>query len=487
MTDLGGSLPVSGAFPEDVTARLRFITDAAPVLISYVDPEFRYRFVNRAYVDWFGRPAEEVVGRTVAEVVGEAAFAAIRPYLAEALAGRRTTYEAVLAYDTGPRHVHVDYVPDFAPADPAGKDGDTPGRGVRGAVAVVTDLTGQRATEARLRASESARRASEAHLDLALEAAALGAWSFDPASGVAVASDRVRRLFGAESDEAPADFWFSRLHPEDRGRVETGFLAAVTGERAYDEQFRVVWPGGVRWVRARGRLVDGHGDPPRLIGVAEDVTERVEAEREREALLAESREAAARQRALLREVLTAVTDGVLRLCDTPTDLPEGAGVGSDVAASVPLTAPTALKALRREVERVAAACGLPEDRVSDLLTAASEAAMNVVTHAAGRGEGRVRCDPGQGRVRVWVTDAGTGIPLERLHRAVLERGFSTADSLGHGFWLMLRTADRVYLLTGPAGTTVVVEKGKTAPRPDWLRDNTPGGAPPWPAAPAPAA
>jgi len=66
-------------------------------------------------------------------------------------------------------------------------------------------------------------------------------------------------------------------------------------------------------------------------------------------------------------------------------------------------------------------------------------------------------------VQVRVQDHGPGIDEAILHRATLERGFSTrAAGFGHGFWLMVRTADRVFLLTGPGGTTLLLEKEREA-------------------------
>jgi PAS domain-containing protein len=55
-------------------ARLKTITDNVPALISYVDTDERYRFVNRAYLDWFGLKREEIVGLTMREVWGEEAY-----------------------------------------------------------------------------------------------------------------------------------------------------------------------------------------------------------------------------------------------------------------------------------------------------------------------------------------------------------------------------------------------------------------------------
>ncbi len=115
---------------------------------------------------------------------------------------------------------------------------------------------------------------------------------------------------------------------------------------------------------------------------------------------------------------------------------------------------------------MAAGNGFPDERWQDLILAAGEAAMNAVVHAGG-GDGRV-CIGDKGTLQVWVEDRGKGIAVHALHRATLERGYTTAGSLGHGFWLMLKTADRIWLLTGSAGTTVAIEQDRVPPEPQWL-------------------
>lgn len=109
----------------DVTARratedlLRFreqqlaaITDGVPALISYVDAEQRYRFNNRVYEEWFGVSRDALCGRHVRDVVGDAAYAEIRPHLERALGGEDVRFEARLPYaGVGLRDVEVRYVP----------------------------------------------------------------------------------------------------------------------------------------------------------------------------------------------------------------------------------------------------------------------------------------------------------------------------------------------------------------------------------------
>jgi PAS domain S-box-containing protein len=118
--------------------RLEFILEAVPALIGYVDVDERYRFNNLAYQEWFGRPVEEFVGRTVRDVLGDVAYAAVASHVRSALAGRRVTFESDLTYRDGkPRYVRATYVPDV------GEDGR-----VRGFVAHVNDITDLKQAEA---------------------------------------------------------------------------------------------------------------------------------------------------------------------------------------------------------------------------------------------------------------------------------------------------------------------------------------------------
>ena len=87
-------------------------------------------------------------------------------------------------------------------------------------------------------------------------------------------------------------------------------------------------------------------------------------------------------------------------------------------------------------------------------------------HGGGGGEGSVSTD-GAGTVQVWVRDHGQGINVENLPRAALAKGYTTAGSLGHAMKMMLESVDRLWLLTSPEGTTVVMEQDRHPPVPTW--------------------
>ncbi len=138
--------------------QLQVITDALPVLISYVDSDYRYRFNNQAYERWFGLTPSALHGMHMRDVIGEAAFEQAQGWLQRVLAGETFSYEAELNFERGGlRTVFAQYVPD------RGRDG-----GVQGFFAVVHD-TSERVDTARAladakHAAEQANRAKSEFL-----------------------------------------------------------------------------------------------------------------------------------------------------------------------------------------------------------------------------------------------------------------------------------------------------------------------------------
>lgn len=200
-------------------------------------------------------------------------------------------------------------------------------------------------------------------------------------------------------------------------------------------------------------------DDGSLLGLGMILSE-ISAQRASEAALKASRD---QTRLFLRDILFSVSEGRLRLCDMLDDLPAPLTIA---AAPFALSSAT-LRALRHETVDAAIAAGLAAGRWQDMVTAVGEASMNAVVHGGGSGEARVTHQPG--RVQVSIQDRGKGIAMDRLHRATLERGYTTAGTMGHGFWMMLKTCDRVYLLTDANGTTIVLEQDRTPPEPAWLQ------------------
>jgi PAS domain S-box-containing protein len=155
---------------------------------------------------------------------------------------------------------------------------DADGR-VSGVVLVFHDASDKRRAERALRERED-------RLRLALEAAELGTWDFDPVGGRLQWSERCKAIFGLPADaEVNYARFLERVHPEDRERVDEAVRRALdpSGPGGYDDEYRVVWPDGlIRWARAKGRVFfEGSGPDARavrLIGAILDTTPRKQAE-----------------------------------------------------------------------------------------------------------------------------------------------------------------------------------------------------------------
>jgi diguanylate cyclase (GGDEF)-like protein/PAS domain S-box-containing protein len=92
--------------------RLRMIMDKTPALIGYIDSDLKYRYANGTYFEWFGKKPEELLGKSMREVLGDAAYAVREPHVREALAGREATFDVPRATSGFNRHAHTRYVPD---------------------------------------------------------------------------------------------------------------------------------------------------------------------------------------------------------------------------------------------------------------------------------------------------------------------------------------------------------------------------------------
>ena len=103
------------------------------------------------------------------------------------------------------------------------------------------------------------------------------------------------RLFDKPETVQPTyELWLAAIHPEDRGWVNDYVQAAFQSHEDYDFEHRILRSDGtVRHLHCRGQVnLDADGNPLRLVGASQDITERVH---QRGALAG----AAARQEALL--------------------------------------------------------------------------------------------------------------------------------------------------------------------------------------------
>jgi len=164
---------------------------------------------------------------------------------------------------------------------------DSPVRDAQGKIVGVLVVCSE--TTDRVLAERELNRSRE-RLQLALEGADLGTWSYDPGSETFTADAKMQRIFGAATPTGNDEFWRQRLHPDDRPAAREEFAAALAGRRPYNLEYRVLHPDGVRWIRSKGKVLAAEDETKGMFAIVEDITESKLAEIELQARARDLRE-----------------------------------------------------------------------------------------------------------------------------------------------------------------------------------------------------
>jgi diguanylate cyclase (GGDEF)-like protein/PAS domain S-box-containing protein len=200
--------------------------------VSYIDVDQRYRFVNRAFLDWSGKPESDVIGREVVEVDGRELYQLYHAYLEAALNGERVSFERQLSsVKRNAFWVRVDYYPDRGPR------GD-----IRGVLATYTDVDNIKRME--LEAGEREHR-----LRIVTDSVSLPIFYFDRSFRLRFANKPYGEYIGVAVDDLLGqplkNFIAADALDEMMGYVERAFAGATV---SYDRRERPA-SGDLRWVR----------------------------------------------------------------------------------------------------------------------------------------------------------------------------------------------------------------------------------------------
>jgi PAS domain S-box-containing protein len=296
----------SGAYdPGHAEQRYRILAEMLPTQVWTARADGTLDYVNKRVLDYFDRSQAQMLGEGWRDVVHPEDLPTCAARWAHCLAtGDFYAVEFRLRRADGVYRWHQGQA-----------------RPLRDAVGQIvqwlgtnSDIDDARQSQRQLEEGAAALRGSERRLRLALDAGHLGTWDWDIARGVVHWSETLEDMHGIPRGTFPGTFeaYQADIHPEDRARVLATIRENLATGHDHRLTYRIVRPDGVvRWLEAHGRFdLDPRGTPLRLLGVCGDITDRVQTETARTALVAEQaarREAeAAGQRT--QQILAGIAD-----------------------------------------------------------------------------------------------------------------------------------------------------------------------------------
>jgi PAS domain S-box-containing protein len=250
--------------------RFRIMADGCPALMWMTNQLGEAQFINRAYREFFNTSCEELNSasrRSLIRPEGEPGYArafrraveAHEPFQAEARVRRADGEWRWIASYAEPR---------FSP------NGEFLGH-----IGLSPDITDRKQTEEALRSSEEKFR------QLADNVREIFWMTNASSTETLYVSPAYASIFGRSCEslyENPLSF-MDAIHPEDRERAREVYRKQTRGEETLSE-YRIWTPGGQqKWIRSRAFPIrDQAGKLIRVAGIAEDFTERKQAEAELE-------------------------------------------------------------------------------------------------------------------------------------------------------------------------------------------------------------
>ncbi|HEY2629631.1 MAG TPA: PAS domain-containing protein [Usitatibacter sp.] len=249
----------------DKERQLRQVIDSIPTPMCYVDAEERYRYVNDSFLSYVGLTSEQIIGRSVRDVLGDDRWGLLTPSMMRVRSGETLAVERLVRFADGrKRWMTVRLTPRFS------------GGEYLGYYATTSDIHEQKMVEEELR---RANTILSAHFDNT----PLAVIEWDTALRVARWSGQSEAIFGWSAPETlgrTLNGW-RLVYEEDEPSVREMIRSLVEGRerhatlrhRNYRKDGSVIW---VEWHNSA--LRDEAGRVISILSLAQDVSSRIQAE-----------------------------------------------------------------------------------------------------------------------------------------------------------------------------------------------------------------
>jgi two-component system cell cycle sensor histidine kinase/response regulator CckA len=234
--------------------------DYAPTSIVLTSMDGRFLQVNRSLCEMLGYSTEELVTKDFTSITRQEDLAISIENMRRLRAGEIKTCQSEKRYVHKLGHEVLGLLNLSLVRDAGGSPINF--------IAQIQDISERRHAEQALLESESRFR-------LLCEAAPLGVFLADTEGNCLFTNQYLQTVSGFSLEEALGDGFIKFIHPEDKERVITDWIAAINVQGEYNGQYRLARPDGtVRWVNTRTAPFLMNGVLVGNVGTIEDITER---------------------------------------------------------------------------------------------------------------------------------------------------------------------------------------------------------------------
>ena len=251
---------------EEEVKLFRAIVDSSELAVAVSDSEGRLQYINPAHERLFGHTLQEAQRLNYRTYYPAESVDVLDRVVAPALE-RGEEWEGVLdAIDATGRR--------FSLWEHAGVVHDEQGK-LRCAYGFMRDDTERLQAQQQLEISEQRFRSF-------VQASSAGMWATDSQGNNTYVSPQWSAITGVPASDAKGHGWSKGLHPDDRERVQQGWMEAARADRPYLSEFRFLHPDGrVVWVLCQASSVkNAHGETVEWIGTITDVSDQKRVEHE---------------------------------------------------------------------------------------------------------------------------------------------------------------------------------------------------------------
>lgn len=227
-------------------------------LQAFLDKDFNYIVVNKAYSDSFNLTPDYFIGKNTIDIFGKDYFnKVIKPNADRCLSGEEVIFQNWYDFPAyGQRFINLIYSPY------RNENNEIMGYVVNG-----RDNTEKKQIENNLKTNLH-------YLTKSQEMGKIGTWELDLQNNILNWTDENYKIFGIPLEtKTTYEYFLNHIHPDDRDYVNENWKAALNNE-PYDIEHRIIVNDEVKWIREKAEVkFDKTGNPISAIGFTQDITE----------------------------------------------------------------------------------------------------------------------------------------------------------------------------------------------------------------------